>query len=101
MALWLHLERLNSKTLCIRYEETLKKYSYCQSEMTINAISEYRKRTRFPKNYYGEGRMALFEGEQFRIPDRAEKILEREYGDYMTPPPIENREPKHKFMLID
>jgi lipopolysaccharide cholinephosphotransferase len=36
-----------------------------------------------------------FEGFKVRIPASYDKILTQQYGDYMTPPPIESRKPYH------
>ena len=69
------------------------------TENTINFMSEYRWKTEFPKDYYGEGRMVRF-GELFvRIPDKAEEILTSIYGNYMELPP-EKKKYKHKMKRI-
>ena len=54
-------------------------------------MATYRLKAGCPQKYYGDGRYALFEDLYLRIPQEAEKILEQKYGDYMTPPPIEER----------
>lgn len=44
------------------------------------------------KEWFGEGVMAEFEGKQYRIPKDYDAYLTYMYGDYMTPPPITDRE---------
>ncbi len=89
-----------------RLTNKLRKYTFSDSETVINFYSEYSKKaltvpkTVMPKDYFGGGRLALFEGEQLCIPSKAEKVLEMEYGDYMTPPPVEERKAKHSTKLI-
>ena len=65
---------------------------------TINFMSEYRWKTEFPREYYGEGRKVRFEDLEVRIPDKAEEILTSIYGNYMEFPPKEKRN-KHKIQL--
>ncbi len=96
-----HMDRMNTKRLAIWCDRLLQKYSFATSDLSMNFLSEYKKKTIFPCSYYGNGRMVPFEDAVFRIPDKAEKILEQEYGDYMTPPPLEERKPKHNIMLIN
>lgn len=51
-----------------------------------------------PKHYcFPSNRTLLFEGKELPVPQEAEKILTVQYGDYLTPPPIENRKPPHSF----
>ena len=86
--------------------EALEKYSFSDSDMTIHFYSEYGKKsfavpkTVMPKSFFGDGRFATFESEKLSIPSEAEKILEREYGDYMTLPPVQERTAKHRIKLI-
>ena len=86
--------------------DALEKYTFSNSEMTINFYSEYNKKSLavpkiiIPKSYFGDGRSAVFERESFFVPCEAEKVLAREYGDYMILPPREQRKPKHSILLI-
>ena len=97
---------INEKKALQHLTDTLKKYTYFDSDVVINFFSEYSKKsitipsTVMPKNYFGNGRSTLFEGRQFSIPNEAEKVLSKEYGDYMTLPPLEERKAKHRIRLI-
>lgn len=74
----------------------------CDSEKTgctVNFMSEYKWRTVFPVDWYGEGRMVPFDGITVRIPDRSEDILTAIYGDYMKLPPEDQRY-KHSMTVI-
>lgn len=42
-------------------------------------------------DFFGADRKLLFENTLFSVPTNAEKILEQNYGDYMTPPPVNER----------
>lgn len=55
------------------------------------------KKETFPKEYYGEPKFMEFEGHQFPVPAKAEKILEQVYGDYLSMPPVSKRKSKHFF----
>ncbi len=97
----LRMDRLNSQKIASWYDRLLLKYSFRESGLTINFSSAYKQKTIFPPDYYGEGRVASFEGFLFRIPNETEKILKSEYGDYMTPPPMKERKSKHNIKLIE
>ena len=66
---------------------------------TVNFMSEYKWRTVFPADWYGQGRMVPFDGMTVRIPERAEDILSSIYGDYMRLPPEDQRY-KHSMTVI-
>ena len=97
---------VNEETALRRLTDTLKKYAFSNSDAVMSFYSEYSKRgvrvpsTVMPKTYFGYGRSALFEGEPFSVPTEAEKVLFKEYGDYMVLPPLEERRAKHSMTLI-
>jgi len=51
--------------------------------------------------YIGEGKMMKFEDIAVRMPDNYDAYLTRVYGDYMTPPPIEERPSHHARYFVD
>lgn len=87
---------IDNYTALVRMDRVMANGS---KENTISFMSEYRWKTEFPMEYYGEGRMAAFGDLSVRIPDEAEKILTSIYGDYMKLPP-EDKRYKHKMKLI-
>ena len=54
-------------------------------------------RETFPADYFGEPRYVDFEGLKMPIPNKAEKMLEIIYGNYLGMPPVEARLSKHFF----
>ena len=100
MANMFGLSKLNTKKLCEKYVNALKKYPYEQSDIVHIALSEYKGKTICPKAYYEGERRKCFESNAFRIPKEAEKILSNEYGDYMKLPPKAERKPKHNIQLL-
>ncbi|WP_317642891.1 LicD family protein [Bombiscardovia apis] len=52
------------------------------------------------KSDFGEGKLATFEGLQVRIPDNADAILQRIYGNYMKLPPEEERVGHHFYSIV-
>jgi len=62
--------------------------------------SEYRLKELVPYSVYGDGKMVSYCGTEVRIPKRYHAYLKRLYGDYMTPPPVEERVGKHEITLI-
>jgi hypothetical protein len=58
----------------------------------INTGSAYdaRKHT-VPDSWYGPPTALTFEGRERPAPSHAHELLQRTYGDYLTPPPVEKR----------
>jgi len=54
----------------------------------------------FLRKWVAQCRRAQFEKGEFWIASEAEKCLEKTYGDYMTPPPIEKRINVHNCELL-
>ena len=52
-------------------------------------------RETMPKNKYLPFIELEFEGEMFKAPIDYDYVLKRLYGDYMVPPPVEQRVGKH------
>lgn len=64
----------------------------------VNNGSYYaRLRVTAPKEWYGTPRYVPFEDGEYPIPQQAEKLLCRIYGDYMTLPPESERGIHHHF----
>ena len=64
----------------------------------VNFASSYLvDRECFPKDCFGEPVKVQFEDTQLSIPQKADKILTRIYGDYMQLPPEQKRVCRHTF----
>ena len=51
------------------------------------------------REWFGDGTDVLFNGEAFRAPSNWDAVLRPEYGDYMEPPPMEERTSTHRYTL--
>lgn len=77
-------------------------YTACkQSDHFVNYCSAWRDRESMPVAWYGEGVMLPFEGIPMRVPAEYDKWLTQVYGNYMTPPPVEQRVGHHYAEVID
>lgn len=112
-------EKLSMKsrfTLCIRkmfgyhkrtaqtlakYEKFISSYSVKKSEFICNHGTPYGKRDYIPKVYYGRGTTILYEGIKVCIPEKCDEYLTALYGDWRTPPPVEEQIGKHMFEIDD
>ncbi len=72
-----------------KLDRLLKKYPLEHSDLIINFMGQYKFKEMFPVAWYGEGTMYDFEDTELCGPCDYDKVLTRQYGDYMTPP--ENR----------
>lgn len=95
-----HMDKfLSTEKQLKKMDYCMRRFSTCESEETVNFMSEYRWRTVFPRSYYGQGRMVPFEGFTVRIPERSEEILSSIYGNYNELPP-EDKRYKHSFIVL-
>ena len=72
-----------------------KKWNKCETDY-VACTTMFPKP--LPKRFFAEARMITFEDQQFPVPIEAEKYLTIRYGDYMTPPPVEQRVRRHDFI---
>lgn len=87
-------------------------WKYCEKQMTKYKLDECKyvseiiigpkalKRL-LPKEWFIETKLVKFEGYDMPIPDGAEQWMTMAFGNYMEYPPIEERKPKHRIVLID
>jgi lipopolysaccharide cholinephosphotransferase len=68
------------------------------SEMVIGPKAIKRL---LPKEWFTKTKLLKFEGYDMPIPDGAEQWMTMAFGNYMEYPPVEERKPKHKIVLID
>lgn len=91
----------DTEKLLLKSIEILKKYPYDNSEYVLVLPSEYGDRELVPKDYYEPGRICDFENIKVTIPEKAEKVLSRLYGNYMEFPPEDQRVSKHKVTIVE
>lgn len=94
------LNRIRYHREILAFEEELAKqqgeFYYCYG---INLVYPHEV---FPKEWFDEYIMMPFENISVRMPIGYKQYLEQQFGDYMTPPPVENRvshHPKHHLDL--
>lgn len=82
-----------------KLDEMYRQYSYRDST-TIGVLS-FGGNEIMPKAVFGNGVTGTFEGRSIRLPEKTDEYLTRLYGDYMTPPPPEERIAHHYCTVID
>ncbi len=81
----------NTRKCLTRLEKALTSIKYKDSKYLVNAMGAYKFKEMFPKEYYGDGEMYHFEDTEIRGPIDYDKVCRQLYGDYMSPPPINER----------
>ena len=72
------------------------KSHYETSEHVFEPVFFRNRESRLlPRIYFEPSRLVEFEDTQIRVPSKVEELLRIYYGDYMTPPPVEERIPEH------
>ncbi len=74
---------------------------YDSCEQVINYCGVWGMRELMRKDWFAEGRTAVFEGMEVVIPKEYDLYLTQLYGDYMTPPPKEKQVFRHECEIID
>lgn len=89
-----------AKTLA-KYEAIISSYPVEKSDFVYNHGTPYGKHDCMPSEYYGKGTTILYEGVKVRIPEKCDEYLTALYGDWRTPPPVEEQIGKHMFEISD
>lgn len=84
-----------------KHDEICERHPYAESIYVgaMGAGTWNPDRNIWKKEWFGDGRDAVFNGEIFRVPDNWDAVLRPEYGDYWTLPPEDERRPHHSFSL--
>ena len=95
-----HLEDLiDTQKAWDKLDHALREYNYDTSPALANLCGYWGPKEMFPKSYYGKGRLYPFEDLMLMGPENYDAVLTQMYGDYMTPPPEDQRE-HHYVELI-
>ena len=78
-----------------RLDTALKEYDYEACDRLINFCGRWGVKELFPKSVYGEGNQYKFEDLMLNGPEDYNTVLTQMYGDYMTPPPRDQRNQHH------
>ncbi|MBO7413073.1 MAG: LicD family protein [Fibrobacter sp.] len=81
----------NTRKCLERLERALTSTPYEKSEYLVNAMGAYKFREMFHKKYYGKGKMYPFEDTEICGPEDYDFVCTQLYGDYMTPPKMDDR----------
>lgn len=74
-----------------KLDRALKAFPYKKSNYLVNAMGAYKFNEMFHKKYYGKGAWYPFEDTRIFGPADYDTVCTQLYGDYMTPPPENNR----------
>lgn len=83
-----------------KLSDTLKKYSYDTADYVINCMGAYKLKEMFEKYVYDKRKEFEFEDMKLQGLQNFDIYLKQLYGDYMTPPPEEERN-WHNTEVID
>lgn len=92
---------LSIKEIKEKYEMVSKKYNNKQTEhvVAVGGSYGYKKET-IKFTWISQIDELEFEGHLFKVPKGYEKYLAYFYGDFMTPPPIDNRYNRHGIIEL-
>lgn len=82
-------------------EKEITKDNFDDFVHCFSTFGLYSDRDIYDTNWFQGYKEELFEGIIIRIPIGYEALLTQLYGDYMTPPPLEKRIPRHKPYYIN
>jgi lipopolysaccharide cholinephosphotransferase len=77
-------------------DSVVRCHGYAECDVVINWGGAWRPKEKVPRKFFGEGRIAEFEGIAVTIPSDHDGYLRAVYGDYMTLPPLEERISPHE-----
>lgn len=84
-----------------RVERHIKQYSTKASEVWCNHGNWQGKLEYAPKEQYGEGNIAVFEGVSVRIPEMIDEYLTQKYGDWRADLPESEKQGHHYHYICD
>ena len=82
-------------------EKTNRKYSYDLSKCCVAYVCTYGLRNVIPKKWIQDTIWVPFENIQVRVPKYYHEYLTQIYGDYMTPPPDDQKDDRHFVLYLD
>lgn len=95
----LHVEKyMDTKKRMLLIDKALKKYPYEDSEQIINFMGAYKFRELFPRTLFSDLTDYPFETLVLRGQKDYDRVLSQLYGDYMTPPPVDEQN-KHGTVI--
>ena len=82
---------LNTNKQLHKLDKVLTKYTYENSNNVVNFMGAYKFKEMFPKKLYEDAEFYDFEDTQLKAPKDYDTVLRQLYGEYMNPPPENQR----------
>ena len=76
-------------------------YQNVTTEYVRDFHTTYVDRGLFKWEVFGDGVEMEFEGKKYIVPTQYDAYLKQYYGDYMTPPPVGERNSGHTFLYVN
>lgn len=83
------------------YDRMLKSYPPESSCLWCNHGNWQGKLEYAPREQYGKGHPATFEGIEVLVPERYDDYLTQKYGDWRSDPPLDQQTSHHEFLTVD
>ena len=84
-----------------RYEDELRRWRLDDSKLWCNYANSISNSEYAPREQYGDGTWALFEGLRVRVPADADSYLTQKYGDWRADLPLEEQKGHHRCEILD
>lgn len=84
-----------------KFDRAMSRYPVADSDILCNHGNWQGKLEYAPKEQYGEGRLATFEGLTVRIPENYDAYLTQKYGDWRSDLPEEQKKSHHFSTVCD
>ena len=90
---------INTNKTLDKLEKILRRSDFYKSTWCGNMLGRYREREVVKREWFGMPIKGTFEGQKVNIPEHSDPILRSLYGDYMKPPP-ENERVAHNVTIL-
>ena len=94
------IHKRSAKILC-RYEAFISRYAPADSALICNHGNWQGRLEYAPREQYGEGRDAMFEGMRVTVPENADAYLTQKYGDWRADLPEDKKVGHHYYTVMD
>lgn len=89
------------KRIIERFDRMISSYSTKDCSIWCNHGNWQGKLEYAPKEQYGEGAWAMFEGLRVRVPEKYDEYLTQKYGDWRADPPESEKVGHHYYSVMD
>ena len=89
------------QAIAASYERMLKSYPPESSRLWCNHGNWQGRLEYAPREQYGKGRPATFEGIEVLVPENYDDYLSQKYGDWRSDPPLEKQTSHHGLTVVN